>query len=422
LSGSGYGSTGRKVVKAMGDTTYRVYPYRWAVLASFMLVNLVMQALWIDFSPIMRDAAAYYGVSEMAIGFLSMLFMIIFLPLSIPASWAIDRFGFRKATGLGAILMAVFAIVRAAAGPSYALALVGTAGLAIAQPLLLNAWTKVASHWFAEGERATAVGLVTLANILGIALGMLASPALASAMSIGASQYAYAGAALLSTIFFVALAREFPPEPAGPAGSGEKALMLEGIKHALSVPSFRLYLVVVFIGMGLFNGITTWIEEIVRPRGFGASEAGSLGALLLVGGLFGAVIIPALSDRSGRRKPWMILGLLASLPGLAGMVFAREFWLLAASAFALGFFLTSVMPIGMQFATDITRPTPEGSSNGLVQLCGQVSVVFVYLMQVMKGRTGGFTSSLVASGIMVAVAASLVFLMKEPGAAAIEAE
>ena len=148
----------------MGDTTYRVYPYRWAVLASFMLVNLVMQALWIDFSPIMKEAASYYGVSELAIGLLAMLFMIIFLPLSIPASWAIDRFGFRKSAGLGALMMAAFAVLRAIAGPSYALTIVGTVGIAMAQPLFLNAWTKVAAHWFAESERATAVGLVTLAN------------------------------------------------------------------------------------------------------------------------------------------------------------------------------------------------------------------------------------------------------------------
>jgi MFS family permease len=397
----------------MGDTTYRVYPYRWAVLGSFMLVNLVMQALWIDFSPIMRDAAAYYKVSELAIGFLAMLFMIIFLPLSIPASWAIDRFGFRRSTGLGALLMAAFAIVRALAGPSYALAIVGTAGLAIAQPLLLNAWTKVAAHWFAEGERATAVGLITLANLLGIAVGMLASPALSAALSIATAQWVYAGAALVSCTIFVTLAREYPPSPSGPEGTGEKALMLDGLKNALSVPSFRLFLGVVFVGMGLFNGITTWIDEIVGPRGFGPSEAGTLGALLLVGGLFGAVVIPALSDKTGRRKPWMLLGLLASLPGLAGMAFAQPFWLLAVSSFFLGFFLTSVMPVGMQFATEVARPTPEGTSNGLVQLCGQVSVVFVYLMQVMKGRSGGFTSSLVVSGLLVVAAACLVPFMRE---------
>ncbi len=406
----------------MDNAKYRAYPYRWAVLGSFMLVNLVMQALWIDFSPIMRDAAAYYGVTQLAIGFLAMLFMIIFLPLSVPASWIIDRFGFRKSTGIGAALMAAFALARALAGPSYALVVVGTAGLAIAQPFLLNSWTKVAAHWFPEGERATAVGMITLANLLGIAAGMLAGPALAAAMSVGAAQYVYAAAAGASALAFLALAREYPPSPAGPAGSGEKALMLDGLKHALSVPSFRLFLGVTFIGMGLFNGLTTWIDEIVTPRGFGASEAGTLGALILVGGLFGAVAIPALSDRSGKRKPWMLIGLLGSLPGLAGMAFARSFPSLAASAFVLGFFLTSVMPVGMQFATEAAKPTPEGTSNGLIQLCGQVSVVFVYLMQVMKGGTGSFTWSLMASGLFVIGAAALVPFMKEKEAPLAEGE
>jgi MFS family permease len=145
----------------MDDTPYRAYPCRWVMLGSFMLVNLVMQALWI--------------------GFLAMLFMIIFIPLSIPASWAIDRYGLRKSTCLGAALMALFAILRAFAGPSYALALAGTVGISVAQPFLLNSWTKMASHWFGESERATAVGLVTLANLLGIAVGMLASPSLVAA-------------------------------------------------------------------------------------------------------------------------------------------------------------------------------------------------------------------------------------------------
>ena len=41
----------------------------------------------------------------------------------------------------------------------------------------------------------------------------------------------------------------------------------------------------------------------------------------------------------------------------------------------------------MQYAAEITQPTPEGTSNGLIQLCGQVSVVFVYVMAALKART-----------------------------------
>jgi hypothetical protein len=71
------------------------------------------------------------------------------------------------------------------------------------------------------------------------------------------------------------------------------------------------------------------------------------------------------------------------------------------------------MPVGMQFSTEVARPTPEGTSNGLVQLCGQVSVVFVYLMQAMRGRSGGFALSLLVSGLLVAAAAALVPFMRE---------
>lgn len=412
----------------MDDTTYRVYPYRWAVLGSFMLVNFMIQALWIDFSPVATAATTYYGVSKDAIDLLGELFMIIYLPMSIPVSWSIDRFGFRKTTGLGAILMAIFALTRALAGPSFALAVIGTVGLSIAQPFLMNAWTKVAAHWFAEGERATAVGLVTLSTLLGIAVGIHVSGTLAKTMTIGAIQYIFAAAALVATVAYVTIARENPPSPSGPIGSGEKALMLKGLKDALAVRSLRLFLVVAFIGMGLFNGLMILIDQIMGPRGFDPSQIADLGDLLLVGGLFGSVAIPALSDRTHKRKLWMLVGLVGSLPGLIGVTFAQGFPLIAASSFVLGFFLTSLMPVGMQFATEVTYPTPEGTTNGLVQLCGQFSVVFVMMMQMLKGESGSFTWSLMASGLFVVVAAFLVPFMREargkamPFEAEVEAE
>lgn len=397
----------------MPDASYKASPYRWVVLGSFMLVNLVIQVLWISYAPITADAARFYGVSELAIGFLAMVFMVVYVPLSIPVAWLIDRWGFHKAVGFGSVLFTVFAWVRALAGSSYAVALVGTIGLAVAQPFFLNAWTKMPAHWHPEGERATAVGLITLSNLLGIAGGMVLTPMLLARMTLPGAQMVYAAAAAVSSLVFIALAREYPPTPAGPENRDEKALMLDGLKHALAVPSFRLVLVIVFIGMGLFNGVTTWIEQIVRTRGFGPEDAGTFGALLLVGGIFGAVIIPALSDRTGRRKPWMFGALLASVPGIAGMALGSGYAAIAVSSFFLGFFLTSVMPLAMQFSVEITRPTPEGTSNGLIQLFGQTSVVCVFLMQVMRDGTGAFTTSLLVFAVLVALGSMLVPLMRE---------
>jgi len=398
----------------MPDNNYKVYGYRWVVLAVFMLINLVIQMLWIAYAPITGPAAQFYGVSDLMIGLLAMSFMIAFIPLSIPVSWVIDTYGFRLAVSIGAVLMGVFGLLRGLAGANYSLVLFSTAGIAIAQPFLLNAWTKLPAKWFSLDERATAVGLVTLANLIGTALGMVLTPVLIEQMTIPTVQLIYGGLAAFSALLFLIFAREAPPTPPCPPGMETRALMLDGLKHALKVKSFWLLLIIFFAGMGIFNGINTWIENIIRPRGFTPTDAGTLGAVMLFGGLLGAVIIPPFSDRQHKRKRYLLLGVLMTIPGLVGLTFANSYGLLLASAFVMGFFLTSVSPIGMQYAAEITQPTPEGTSNGLIQLFAQASVVFVYIMEAMKSPNGAFTPALVLAIGLMLFSALLVTQLEEP--------
>jgi len=350
------------------------------------------------------------------IGMLAMWFMIAFIPLSIPVSWVIDTYGLRRSVSLGAALMGVFALLRGLAGANYGLVLAGTIGIAVAQPFLLNAWTKVPARWFSIKERATAVGLVTLANLVGTALGMVLTPELTKSLSIPDVQLIYGIVAAISAVLFILLARETPPTPPCPAGMEVRALMLDGFKHALSVRSFWLLLLIMFIGMGIFNGVTTWVESIIRPRGFIPSDAGTLGALMLVGGILGAVIIPPFSDRQRKRVPYLLLGFTLAIPGMIGLTFAQPGWLLYISGFALGFFLISASPVLMQYAAEVTYPTPEGTSNGIIQLCGQASVVFVYLMEALKSRDGAFTPALLLAVGLLVLSALVITRMKEPTA------
>ncbi len=57
----------------------------------------------------------------------------------------------------------------------------------------------------------------------------------------------------------------------------------------------------------------------------------------------------------------------------------------------MGFFLISVAPVGMQYVAEVTYPAPEGTSNGLIQFAGQLSVIYVYIMEAMKSPNGAFT-------------------------------
>lgn len=370
------------------------------------------------YAPITGPAAQFYGVSDLKIGLLAMTFMMTFMmafiPLSIPVSWAIDTYGFRLTVSIGAVLMGVFGIVRGLAGADYTLVLLSTIGVAVAQPFLLNAWTKVPAQWFSIEERATAVGLVTLANLVGTALGMVLTPILTETLPIPAVQPIYGGIAAFSAVLFIIFAREKPATPPCLPGQEVRALMLGGLKHALTVKPFWLYLFVSFIGMGIFNGITTWVENIIRPRGFTPTDAGTLGALMPVGGVLGAVVIPPFSDKQPKRQRYLLLGFVLAIPGLIGLTFATHLWLLFVSAFVLGFFLVSASPIGMQYAAEITQPTPEGTSNGLIQLFGQASVVFVYIMEALKARDGAFTPALLLAIGLMLLSAVVITRLKDP--------
>lgn len=399
----------------MNEKPFCVYGYRWIVLAVFMFINLTIQIMWISYAPITGPAAQFYGVGDLQIGLLAMTFMIAFIPMSLPVSWVIDTYGFRIAVSIGAVMMGLFGIARGLAGANYSLVLLSTIGLAIAQPFLLNAWTKVAARWFAIEERATAVGLVTISNLIGTAIGMILTPILILSLPIPTVQLIYGAIAAASAVLFVIFARENPPTPPCPPGFEVRALMLEGLKHALKVKPFWLYLVVYFIGSGIFNGINTWIENIVRPRGFTPTDAGTLGALFLVGGIVGAFILSTLSDKRRQRQRFLLIGLLGALPGLIGITFATDFGLLIVSALTMGFFLVSTSPIGMQYAAEITNPTPEGTSNGLITLFGQSSVIFVYIMEAMKSPDGSFTPALALSlGLMILNVALITRLKDAP--------
>jgi MFS family permease len=395
-------------------SSFRVYGYRWVVLAVFMFINVTIQMLWISYSPITGPAAAYYGVTDLKIGLLSMMFMIAFIPLSIPVSWMIDTWGFHKAVSVGAVLMGIFGILRGLAGARYGLVLASTIGIAVAQPFLLNAWTTVPAKWFDLEFRATAVGLVTLSSLVGTAVGMVLTPALVQQMSIARVQLLYGILAAASSVLFILLAREKPPTPPCPAGQETRALMLDGLKSALKNRMFWMFLAVSFIALGIFNGLSTWVEPIIRPRGFSPEQAGTVGALMLVGGVIGAVVIPAFSDKQRQRQKYLMIGVLGVIPGLIGVTFARSAWLLMPSAFELGFFLTSLSPVGMEYAAEITYPTPEGTSNGLIQLFGQAAVVYVYIMAAMRTKDGSFTLSLLFAVLLLIVCAFIVARLKDP--------
>jgi MFS family permease len=369
---------------------YEVYPYRWVILSLFMLVVAVNQLLWITFAPITSVAAEFYKVSDFLIGLLSMSFMIVYIVVSIPASWVIDTYGIRIGVGIGVALTGIFGLLRGWVNGSYTLVLVAQIGIAVGQPFILNAITKLAARWFPIHERATASGIGTLAMYLGIIAGMIITPFLVIQSGMTGMLALYGIIAFVSAVLFFSLIKERPKTPPCPPDQEERLLVVEGLRNTLRKSNFIWLMIIFFIGLGIFNSVTTWIENILKPREFSVTQAGICGGIMIAGGILGALILPILSDRYRKRIPFIILALAGTILGLAGITFAGQYWLLIVSSFAMGFFLLSAGPIGFQYGAEIAFPASEGMSNGLLLLMGQISgILFIVGMDAFKSPVNG---------------------------------
>ena len=347
-------------------------------------------------APVTSEAALHYGVSPLSIGFLSMIFMLAYIVVSLPASYIIDTYGIRTGIGVGAALMGVFGLLKGLCAAHYGLVCLSQLGLAVAQPFILNAYTRLGATWFPMKERATATGLAALSQYVGIIIAMAVTPILVHAFGMDGMFLVYGVAAAAVAVLFFLFFRAAPPTPPSPMEEEARFGVAEGLRHILGQRQMLLLLGLFFIGLGIFNAVTTWIEQILAPRGFTEEQAGMAGAAMILGGILGASILPPLSDRMGKRVPFLTLAVFFTLPGLAGLAFATNYAVLLGASFILGFSSMSAGPIGFQYGAELSHPAPESTSQGILLLAGQISgAAFIYGMQAFRSAGGSMTPFMV---------------------------
>jgi len=373
------------------EGAYRAYGYRWLVLAVFFLITVVIEIQWLSFAPIAREARAAYGFGAgegIYIDLLALIFLVMFIIVCIPASYIIDRYGIRKGIGIGAVLTGIFGLMKGVFADSYPMMIACQVGLGVAQPFILNAVTKVAVNWFPLNERATAVGIATLAQYVGFIVVSMVTPHLVvksgETYELGGMLMTWGVLTAAIAMLFLVFMREKPATPPSSHGTEERLLSRDGFRHIMSHKDMRIALGFFFIGLGMFNAITTCIDQICEIKKLATEQTGMIMGMMFIAGIVGAVILPALSDRFRKRKLFLALGMALMIPGLAGLTFAESYGLMLASAAVMGFFLVGgAGPIGFQYAAEVSFPAPESLSQGIILLAGQVSgILFVVGMNV----------------------------------------
>ncbi len=203
---------------------------RWSVVVVFALLGATTQVLWVTYAPVTDAAATYYGVSDGAIGWLANVFPLLYVLLAIPAGMVLDRW-FRGGLALGGVLTAVGALLRLA-GPGYEWALLGQLVVGVAQPLVLNAITGVASRYLPPRDRPTGIAIGSASTFAGLIVGFGLGAVFASPSGIRSLLAVQAGLAVVVGIaVLVALRR--------PAAFGTEAFLSAATAPGGTTPAAR---------------------------------------------------------------------------------------------------------------------------------------------------------------------------------------
>ena len=143
---------------------------RWRPVAAYAMLAAATQLLWLSFAPLTTASAHHYHVSETAIGWLAEIFPLFYVVLALPAGRLLDR-AFHRWLAVGAVLTAVGGLARLIA-PDFIWALVGQLLVAVAQPLVLNAVTKVASEYLPPRLRPHGIAIGSAAIFVGMLLAL----------------------------------------------------------------------------------------------------------------------------------------------------------------------------------------------------------------------------------------------------------
>ncbi|VFV41682.1 major facilitator superfamily [Lynx pardinus] len=375
---------GADVTQALGALwDYRVYARRWVFLLVLSLLSFSNATLWLSFAPVADMIAHHFLLSTEQINWLSRVYLVASIPSGVVAIWVLDSVGLRWATIVcawlnfaGSVFRTLPFMVGGIQDP-FAFLMGGQSLCALAQSLVVFSPAKLAALWFPEHQRATANMIGTMSNPLGILVANLLSPALVKKeedipMMLGIYIIPAGITCLLATACLLESVPPTPPSARAIHSTSEK--FLDGLKLLLCNRAYVVLAVCFGGGIGIFSSFSALLEQVLCVRGYSNEFIGLCGALFIVFGVLGALVLSLYVDRTKLFTEAVKIGFcLTSVVCVAFALVSQlqgQTLALAAICSLLGLFGFAVAPIAMELAVECSFPVGEGAAAGLIFVLG----------------------------------------------------
>eukprot|EP01065_Artemidia_motanka_P040277 TRINITY_DN5011_c0_g1_i1.p1 TRINITY_DN5011_c0_g1~~TRINITY_DN5011_c0_g1_i1.p1 ORF type:complete len:519 (+),score=138.37 TRINITY_DN5011_c0_g1_i1:69-1559(+) len=370
---------------------YRQYPIRWAVLLSYCLLQVANSMTWITYTAVSSHTSRFYGMSQTWIDTLSIIFMVVYLPVSVPASWMLEVHGLRKSLLVGGCLTMMGSWLRfgGRGHDTFACVMAGQVLCASGQPMMQNAAPKLSATWFSEEHRSAATTAASLSQLVGCILAFVLPPAIIDDEDSNLPLLNFVFAVVCTFSFFVAvfLLRDKPPTP--PSLSADAELTVHDfagdVRTLLRSGSFIRLSLTFGLGLGVFNNMATVMAQLVEPFGYTSTDVGMFGGLSIGCGIVGGAVAAAALDATRRYKEALLIAFTVG----AGITFSIYTQLkddnLAALSTVIalqGFLSQPALPIALEYGAELAYPLDESLPAGFLFMQGQLfGIMIIYSSQ-----------------------------------------
>ncbi|XP_037551297.1 feline leukemia virus subgroup C receptor-related protein 2 [Nematolebias whitei] len=291
--------------------------------------------------------------------------------------------------------------------------MLGQGASSLAQIFILGMPSSLASTWFGVNEVSTACSIGVFGNQLGIAIGFLVPPILVPnvddldelASHIRVMFYICAGVA---TVIFVLVLIVFQERPEIPPTQSQALARNShpdeysyraSILRLLRNKPFMLLVISYGLNVGCFYSISTLLNLMIIKEYPGEEvNAGRIGLTIVVAGMAGSLICGIWLDKTKTYKQTTLAVYILSLVGMLVYAFTLNLghlWVVFITAGVLGFFMTGYLPLGFEFAVELTFPESEGTSSGLLNCSAQIfGIIFIISQRQIIEKWGNFPGNI----------------------------
>lgn len=174
-------------------------------------------------------------------------------------------------------------------------------------------------------------------------------------------------------------------------------------------------LLVPFVGyVGLFNSVSSLLNQIMVPYGFSDDDAGIAGAILIVVGLVAAAITSPILDRTKA----FLLAIKVAVP-IIGLCYLIFIWMPATRSIAgpyivlaiLGAASFSLVPVVMEYLVELTHPVSPEVTSTLAWAGGQLlGAVLIIISDALKAGANAHPANNMTNALIFQAVIGLVVL------------